>query len=187
MAYIDYDNNIPPQTPRRAACLAESGQQDRRMPITSRSAALPGRLWRLVRRKCTRLSRVSKFLVVGGTGVLVNSLALLLLVQWAHLPLVPASALSAELGIVHNFSWNDRWTFGRTRLSWSRFARFNLVSLGGLGITTGTLLFLVDHLGVYYLAANLLGITLATAWNFAVNSRWTWGGARAAWTLSCRP
>jgi dolichol-phosphate mannosyltransferase len=148
------------------------------MPITSRSAALPGRLWRLVPRKRTRLSRVSKFLVVGGTGVLVNSLALLLLVQWAHLPVVPAAALSAELSIVHNFAWNDRWTFGRTRLSWSRFARFNLVSLGGLGITTGTLLILVDHLGVYYLAANLLGITLATAWNFAVNSWWTWGGAR---------
>jgi putative flippase GtrA len=178
MAYIDYDNNIPTHTQRRAASLAEQGQQDRRMPITSRSAALPGRLWRLVHRECTRFTRISKFLVVGGTGVLVNSLALLLLVQWAHLPLVPASALSAELGIVHNFSWNDRWTFGRTQLSWLRFARFNLVSLAGLIITTGTLWVLVRHLGLYYLAANLLGITLATAWNFAVNSWWTWGGAR---------
>jgi dolichol-phosphate mannosyltransferase len=148
------------------------------MPITSRSAALPGRLWRLVPRERTRLSRVSKFLVVGGTGVLVNSLALLLLVQWAHLPVVPAAALSTELSIVHNFAWNDRWTFGRTRLSWSRFARFNLVSLAGLLITTGSVWVLVDHLGVYYLAANLLGIILATAWNFAVNSWWTWGGAR---------
>src|SRR5260370_15689571 len=152
MAYIDYDNNIPPQTPRRAAGSADPGQQDRRIRITSCPAALLGRLWRLVHRKCTGLSRVSKFLVVGGTGVLVNSLALLGLVQGAHLPLVPASALSAELGIVHNFSWNDRWTFGRTRLSWGRFARFNLVSLGGLIITTGTLWVLVDHLGVYYLA-----------------------------------
>src|SRR5260370_22402277 len=180
MAYIDYDNNIPPQTPRRAACLAEPGQQDRRIPIPSCSAALLGRRWRLVHRKCPGLRRVSKFLVVGGTGVLVNSLALRLLVQWAHRPLVPASALSAELGIVHNFSWNDRWTFGRTRLSWSRFARFNLVSLGGLIITTGTLWVLVRHLGVYYLAANLLGITLSTAWHFAVNSWCTWGGARCA-------
>ncbi len=148
------------------------------MPITSRSAALPGRLWRLVHRERTGLTRVSKFLVVGGTGVLVNSLALLLLVQWAHLPLVLASALAAELGIVNNFYWNDCWTFRRTQLSWSRFARFNLVSLGGLVITTGTLWVLVDHLGLYYLAANLLGITLATAWNFAINSWWTWGGAR---------
>src|SRR5713226_2387804 len=161
MAYIDYDNNIPPQTPRRAACLAEPGQQDRRMPITSRSAALLGRLWRLVRRKCTRLSRVSKFLVVGGTGVLVNSLALLLLVQWAHLPLVPASALATELAIVNNFCWNDHWTFRRPQFSLSRFAKFNLVSLAGLAITVSTLWILVNHLGLYYLAANLLGVALA--------------------------
>ena len=178
MAYIDYDNNILTHTQRREATLAEQGQQDRRMPVTSRSAALPGRLWQLAHRERTRLTRVSKFLVVGGTGVLVNSLALLLLVQWAHLPLVLASALAAELGIVNNFYWNDCWTFGRTQLSWSRFARFNLVSLAGLVITTGTLWVLVDHLGLYYLAANLLGITLATAWNFAINSWWTWGGAR---------
>src|SRR5579864_3558207 len=161
MAYRDYDNNIQTHTQRRAASLAESGH-----------------VQRLVHHERTRLTRISKFLVVGATGVLVNSLALLLLVQWAQLPLVPASALAAELGIVHNFAWNDRWTFGRPRLSWSRFARFNLVSLAGLLITTATLWVLVAHLRLYYLAANLLGITLATAWNFALNSWWTWGGAR---------
>ena len=30
----------------------------------------------------------------------------------------------------------------------------------------------------YYLAANLLGIALATAWSFAANSFWTWGGVQ---------
>ncbi len=112
-------------------------------------------------------TRLSKFLVVGGTGMLVSSLALLILFQWAHLPLVVASALATELAIVNNFCWNDHWTFGRT-----------LVSLAGLAITVCTLWILVNHLGLYYLAANLLGIALATAWNFAANSFWTWGGAR---------
>jgi len=148
------------------------------MPVTSRSAALPGRLWQLAHRERTRLTRVSKFLVVGGTGVLVNSLALLMLFQWAHLPLLVASALAVELAIVNNFWWNDRWTFKRTQLSWQRFARFNLVSLAGLIITTGTLWVLVRQLGVYYLTANLLGIAVATAWNFVANSLWTWGGAQ---------
>src|SRR5258708_24614727 len=169
MAHADYDNNFITPTPGRATSLAAPGQHVRTMPVTSH-AALPGRVRQLAHHERARLTRVSKFLVVGGTGVLVNSLALLLLVQWAHLPLVVASALAAELGIVNNFYWNDCWTFGRTQLSWSRFARFNLVSLAGLVITTGTLWVLVDHLGLYYLAANLLGITLATAWNFAINS-----------------
>jgi dolichol-phosphate mannosyltransferase len=110
--------------------------------------------------------------------MLVNSLALFLLFQWVRLPLVIASALSTEIAIVNNFCWNDHWTFGRTHLSLNRFALFNLVSLVGLVITTGTLWLLVRHLGLYYLIANLLGITLATAWNFVANSLWTWGGAR---------
>jgi putative flippase GtrA len=110
--------------------------------------------------------------------MLVNSIMLFLLFQWAHLPLVIASALSTEVAIVNNYCWNDRWTFGRTQFSLSRFVRFNLVSLAGLIITAGTLWVLVRHLGVYYLKANILGIALAMTWNFAVNSLWTWGGDR---------
>jgi dolichol-phosphate mannosyltransferase len=135
-------------------------------------------VWRLGRRTRADLSSLSKFLVVGGSGVLVNSLALLLLFQGAHLPLVVASILSAELAIGNNFWWNDRWTFKRMQLSWRRFARFNLVSLGGLVVTTCTLWVLAGHLHVYYLTANLLGIALATTWSFVANSFWTWGGVQ---------
>src|SRR6266568_5880433 len=178
MAHVDYDNNIITHASGRADSLAEPGQYDQRMPVTGRSSALPGCVRRPGQRQRADLRRLSKFLVVGGTGVLVNSLALFILFQWTHLPLVVASALSTELGIVNNFYWNDRWTFGRTQLSLRRFAQFNLVSLAGLVIATYTLWGLVRSLGVYYLAANLLGIAVATAWNFAANSFWTWGGAR---------
>ncbi len=178
MAHVDYDNNIITHASGRADSLAEPGQYDQRMPVTGRSSALPGCVRRPGQRQRADLRRLSKFLVVGGTGVLVNSLALLILFQWAHLPLVVASALSAELGIVNNFWWNDRWTFRRTQLSLLRFAQFNLVSLAGLVITTCALWVLVRHLGLYYLAANLVSIALATVWNFTANSLWTWGGAQ---------
>jgi putative flippase GtrA len=173
MAHLNYDNNIITQAPAGAASCAEPRQHDRGMPVTRCWSALAGRVQRRA-----FLGKVSKFLLVGGIGALVNSLALFLLFQRAHLPLVLASVLSAEVAIIHNFCWNDRWTFGRTRPSLRRFAKFNLVSLAGLVITTCTLWLLAGHLGVYYLAANLLGIALATAWNFAVNVVWTWGGAR---------
>src|SRR5690348_13857982 len=107
-------------------------QQEQRMLLAGHWRALAGRLWRQGQHQGTRLTRVSSFLLVGGSGVLVNSLALFLLFQWAHLPLLLASALSAELAIVNNFYWNDRWTFGCPQLSWRRFAQFNLVSLAGL-------------------------------------------------------
>jgi dolichol-phosphate mannosyltransferase len=123
------------------------------------------------------LPRLSKFLVVGGIGVAVNSGAIFLLHQVLALPLVIASLLAVELSIASNYFWNDRWTFGRRWPSWARFLKFNLVALGGLLITTSTLWTLVTALGMYYLLANVLGVLLATSWNFVVNVVWTWGSA----------
>jgi dolichol-phosphate mannosyltransferase len=119
-------------------------------------------------------SRLSRFVVVGGSGVLVNSCALFLLYQLVGLPLVVASALSVELAIAHNYVWNDGWTFGRTRRSLARFLKFNLVSLAGLLLTTTTAWLLVQQAGVNYLLANLAGIGLATMCNFVANAQWTW-------------
>lgn len=120
------------------------------------------------------LSRPGKFLLVGGTGVVVNSVALVCLHQFLAMPLVLASVLAVELSIANNFFWNDRWTFGRRWPTWRRFLKFNLVSLGGLVITTTTLWALVTHLHKPYLLANLFGILLATSWNFVINVLWTW-------------
>ena len=122
------------------------------------------------------LRRFGKFLVVGGTGVGVNSAALFLLYQMLSLPLVLASVLATELSIASNFFWNDRWTFGRHWPTWGRFFKFNLVALGGLIIATTTLWGLVTLVRMPYLFANLLGVLLATSWNFVVNVFWTWGG-----------
>lgn len=118
-------------------------------------------------------ARLAKFSLVGGSGVVVNTAALYLFYQFGHLPLVMASVLAVELAIVNNFLWNDRWTFHQRDRSPLRFVRFNLVALGGLAITTATLA-LVTSFGVYYLLANLLGIALATAWNFTLSVLWTW-------------
>ena len=116
-----------------------------------------------------------KFALVGSAGVLVNSGALYVLYEWVRMPLVAASALAVEMAILHNYLLNDRWTFGRRLPSLGRFAKFNLVSLGGLLITTGTLYGLVHFLGLHYLLANLIGIGLATLWNFSLSLFWTWG------------
>jgi dolichol-phosphate mannosyltransferase len=149
------------------------GRIDPLVSLTTASQRLPAGLrW---------LARPGKFLVVGATGVGVNTGALVCLHQLLSLPLVLASTLAVELSIAHNFFWNDRWTFGRgwrslwhTRPSFRRFLKFNLVSLGGLVITTATLLALVDGWHSPYVLANLLGILLATGWNFVINVLWTW-------------
>lgn len=117
-----------------------------------------------------------RFALVGGTGLLVNSLALVVLVELLRVWLVIASAMSTEVAIASNFLWNDRWTFGRRDVSLRRFASFNLVSLGGAAVATATLWGLVTFAQVHYALANVAGIGLATGWNFLANVAWTWGG-----------
>ncbi|HEY7122664.1 MAG TPA: GtrA family protein [Ktedonobacterales bacterium] len=147
-----------------------SGDQAARQPLT-RLLSLVG-----VHVEAVWLRRLGKFLVVGGTGLGVNSAALFLLYQMLSLPLVLASGLATELSIVSNFCLNDRWTFGCRWPTWGRFFKFNLVALGGLVLATLTLWSLVTLLRMPYLFANLLGVLLATSWNFVVNVFWTWGG-----------
>lgn len=119
------------------------------------------------------LAKLTKFLVVGGSGVIVNTVALYIFYQVSKMPLLLASTFAVELAIINNFLWNNSWTFGQQDISIGRFLRFNLISIGGLAITTATLS-IVTSFGVYYLLANLVGITLATIWNFALNMMWTW-------------
>ncbi len=124
-------------------------------------------------------SRLGKFLVVGGTGVVLNNAALFAFYQMLRLPLVVSSALAVMLAIANNYILNDRWTFGRGRHegSFRRFLRFSLVSMVSLTITTLTLWALVTFLDVHYLVANVLGIVLGTGSNFVGNLNWTWSGS----------
>ena len=119
--------------------------------------------------------KLAKFLLVGGSGVLVNTAALYALHEYAHLAIPVAAALAVELAIVNNFLWNNLWTFGERSVSFRRFAKFNFVSLAGLGVTTGTVWVLSSAFNTHYLVANLAGIGLASAWNFVANMLWTWG------------
>lgn len=119
--------------------------------------------------------RFVKFALVGLSGVGVNSASLYFLYQILYLPLPLASALAVEMAIASNYLLNSIWTFNDPSLSLYRFAKFNLVSLGGLVIAVTTLQGLVTTIGLHYLIANLVGIGLATIWNFALNLFWTWG------------
>lgn len=119
-------------------------------------------------------TRAVRFGAVGLTGVAVNLVVIQMLFGQLHWPALPASAIAVELSVVNNFVWNNWWTFGQRTISPVRFVRFNLVSLGGLVITSVVFAVLVQRLDVYYLLAQLIGIGAATTWNFVASVFWTW-------------
>jgi putative flippase GtrA len=136
----------------------------------------------LVTTVASKLRRILKpaprFAAVGIVGVGVNMLGLQALFGLAHLPLLVASLTSAELAVVSNYILNDRWTFGRRRLSMVRFAMFNLSSAVALLLNVALLSVLVAS-GTHYLLANLVGITAGAAWNFCASACWIWAGGKA--------
>lgn len=123
--------------------------------------------------------RFIKFCSVGLSGVFVNEGLLWLLTEGLGLYYVLSAAIAIETSILTNFVLNDIWTF-RDRRSpgvksvLRRGLKFNLVSIGGLGINMAILLTFTEVLGISYLISNLIGIAGATAWNFTINTLWTW-------------
>ena len=119
-----------------------------------------------------RASRALKFAVVGGTGVIVNA-SVLYLASWAGLSLVVASVLAVELAAISNYLLNDTWTFAARSRSLRRFAKFNTASIVGLALNVLSVLVLT-RLGLYLLVADLIGIAVGFAANYALSVRWVW-------------
>jgi len=118
--------------------------------------------------------RLAKFAAVGSSGVAVNTLSLYLLHERVSLPLLLAQPLAVEVSIASNFLLNNRWTFEKSSIALTDFAKFNLISVGSLVVVVASTQLLIAVASVYYLLANLVGIALATALNFCLNLLWTW-------------
>jgi dolichol-phosphate mannosyltransferase len=123
--------------------------------------------------------RFVKFCLVGGSGVVVNEGLLWLFTEKVGLPYLASAAIAIETSILSNFVLNNYFTFRQRnepgiKAFFIRMWKFNMVSLAGLGINLGVLALFTEVFGIYYLLANLVGITVAFLWNYLVNTWWTW-------------
>lgn len=118
---------------------------------------------------------LARFILVGGTGTLLNFIILTITYHYLHWPDDLAALVSNEVAMVSNFFCHEHWTFRDERHGTRkiRFVRYQLVAFGGIAIST--LLFTVFHrLGLYFLIANALAICMALGWNFLMSHRWAW-------------
>ena len=140
-----------------------------------------GRLGRVSQRLNFPLARFSRFAFVGLSGLVIDMGLLYLLHGTLGFGLTRSAIVAAELAIINNFVWNDRWTFGdlakqqqKRHQVIKRFAKFNLICLMGLilKILILNLLFNSLHLNPYL--ANFLAIAIVTLWNFWINLKLSW-------------
>lgn len=131
-------------------------------------------------------SRLLKFLVVGGAGVIVNLVAMALLIQAGFPGDWRASAIASAVGALHNYLLNNHWTFsdrrrnGRALLN-GAFLYFPMAAVG-IAITTVSYSLLSQarfrsNFGtssLYLLGAQLVSIVFGTYFNYSLNKLFTW-------------
>lgn len=135
-------------------------------------------------------NRIFKFVMVGGTGAVVQLVALSVLRQF--LPYQLAFFLGIECAVISNFILNNIWTFADRKLKTSQIPRsfitFNLASAGSIIIQQIVaalgefligfpVLFTVPILnkqidaGLFYAVA---GILIGMFWNFFAYNKFVW-------------
>ncbi|MBE9221785.1 glycosyltransferase [Cyanobacterium stanieri LEGE 03274] len=131
-------------------------------------------------------NRFIRFGIVGFSGVFVDMALLYLLsdpnaLQW---DLTLSKIIAAQVAIINNFIWNDRWTFrdfSHSHLSkkdtLKRFLKFNLICFAGLFINVIILNLMVKFIIPNPYIANLGAIALTTLWNFWLNYKLNWGNS----------
>lgn len=123
--------------------------------------------------------RFGKFISVGFVGMLVDMSLLTVLVEIAGFTPTVGKIISTEISITTMFIINDAWTFKnsddfKTKIRLKRFTKSNIVRWGGGGVGLIVLHILTTRLGMWYLLANAIGISIGVIFNYVFESLITW-------------
>lgn len=124
-----------------------------------------------------------KFGTVGFFGTMIDLLFYNIFISLLGFTPATSRAISMEIAILNNFTWNNAWTFGNRKTKnnfWSKLLIFNFVSFGGLAM--GVLIVKFFHLlygdGIltigpiaiqYYNLYFFVTIPPVMTWNFLMN------------------
>jgi dolichol-phosphate mannosyltransferase len=122
-----------------------------------------------------------KFLLVGGTGFVINLVVYNYLANKTTMPLWMANTVGAELAIFSNYNFNNFWTFKEHR---AKSVMEYLVKMVSFFLTSNIGVFIFQNgliqLGEtfygrqYHLIYFLVGTAMLLVWNFTIYNRFIW-------------
>ena len=130
------------------------------------------------------LDKLYKYFAVGVLGILVDNLAILFLEYALGVSPYIATLISAEVGNLNNFYFNDHWTFQDRQYGsfWNRIIKYHLSISVGFIFSRVVLFpilynFFILHTNNFFstLLANNLSILMSFIVNFTINILFTWG------------
>ena len=131
----------------------------------------------LLRLRLSGQQNFLRFLLVGLSGLLVNSLVLAAFTELTALHYLLAAVLATQASTLWNFGWTERWVFGQrdTRHNfWQRLVSFLLMNNAMLLLRGPIMALLVSQLGVHYVIANLLSLFAMTIMRYLLADKWIW-------------
>ena len=131
----------------------------------------------VVRLKLSSQPRFARFLAVGASGLVVNTLALALAAEGLGIHYLVSVAIAAVVSSTWNFAFTETWVFHDRRQSrgrLGRFLQFLMMNVGALALRGPMVFGLTAGLGVHYLLSNLLSIGALTVTRFFLSDRVVW-------------
>ncbi len=116
--------------------------------------------------------RLVVYTLIGGTGVALDYVLFLLLYNVAGVPALVANGLSISAAIAHSFTFNTLFNFRTRDRLLTRFARFYLVGMGGIALTS-LMLALAGVAGLDPNLVKLASLPLVLIFQYSVNTRWS--------------
>ena len=118
-----------------------------------------------------------RFLAVGFSGLLVNSLALAVFTEMGAIHYLFSAILATQVSTLWNFSLTEMWVFGKRgaeRPFVQRLFGFLVVNNLLLLLRSPIMTFMVSLLGIHYLIANLLSLFAMTVLRYFVADQLIW-------------
>ncbi len=124
-------------------------------------------------------TRFALFGTVGALGVGVHMAVLTPLYKLAHLPFTPSQTVAAIVAMTFNFWLNNLLTYRDQKLAgaqallfgWAKFcAACAIGAFANVAVAA-----MLNENGVHWYAAALIGVAVASVWNYALSSKFVWG------------
>jgi len=124
-----------------------------------------------------------KFMIVGLTGTVVNTLALAAFTEFASLYYLVSAIFATQISTLWNFGLTETWVFGKHKTEKPLVLRFIsfLIMNNFLLLLRGPLLALmVSQLHINYLIANIVSLSVIVLVRYTVADKLIWNKGRAS-------
>lgn len=115
-----------------------------------------------------------KYTMVGTLGLVLDMTTLYLLVEYAHFPVLIATALAFMVAIVNNFILHKFWTFrDKSKHIKRQFTAFFVISVFNFIITIGCMYIFYDLLHIWYMFAKFITAIIVLIFSYIANRIFT--------------